>query len=279
VLRVLFVVPISFFFSGSCAHISISCIMAVRMIRTKKKNLAVIRNFFPGIPSDRMDPGSSRNERNHSDIMEEISMKKILAVILAMSLLLSFCVCGASAEEDRVESAGETESRAAVPPFMTPSVFVPRFNALMNTLADYDADVLGEENVNMIRQDYTITLVDPQGAMVYYGNNDWSIESSFLYADQNSAGDDAPAVCLNFTIKNGVPEFAADMAKYALKMIIYYYFQDDISLDELTEWFNTADDPVRVFLLPGYTLSVFPMEEYTLYAILPPAESNPYVNR
>ena len=195
-------------------------------------------------------------------------MKKWIAAILTMSLLVAFSAgCGCAAEP------------AAVPLFLTPAVFVPRYNALMNTLADYESDTLGEEKVSVVKQNYTLSKVDPQGAMVYYGSSDWGIEASFLYAKPEQAQEDGAALCLNFAIKKGVPEFVAGLAKYALKMIVYYDFEDVISLDELTEWFDTADGQANVFQLPGYTLSMMPMEDYTLYAVLPPSGNNPYLNQ
>lgn len=167
---------------------------------------------------------------------------------------------------------------AAVPAFMTPREFVSRFNAMMNAMADHYADFLGEDGVKVLKDQFTITVADPQGNILYFGNNDWSVEAGFTYADADTAADTSPALTLNLTIKGSVPEIAAYLTKYGLQMMIAYEFQEEVSAEELANWFDTAESPADIFQIPGYTLNVLKTNDYIQYAVLPPAENNPYLN-
>ena len=164
------------------------------------------------------------------------------------------------------------------PAFMTPAVFAGYFNGMMTALADQYAEALGEEGVAIVKENYVLTQEDQQGAIVYYGNNEWTVEAGFLFADEVDYYAGAPALTLNFTIKNGTPDGAVYLAKTALKMVIAYHYQDEVSLDDLTNWFDTADDPSNVFQLPGYTLNYIAGDGYIQYAVLLPYEENPYLN-
>jgi hypothetical protein len=172
-------------------------------------------------------------------------------------------------------SANSSEGQA--PSFLTPVEFVSKYNVMISVLADSYAEDLGEEGVNTLNEFYTITEADPQGQILYYGNKDWSIESGFMYAEEKDGMEETPALVVNFNLKTSLPETVVYLAKYALKMMIAYEYQDVVSLDALTEWFNTADDPANIFELPGgYTLNILKGEQYTQYCVLPPAELNPY---
>ena len=182
------------------------------------------------------------------------------------------------------EEPAETETPVAdtgsddVPAFMTPSVFVDYYNGMMLALADQYAEALGEDGVKIVKEDYTITQEDLQGVFDYYGNTDWSVEAGFLFADEVDYYAGAPALTLNFTIKSGVPDGAVYLSKTALMMVIAYHLQDEVSYDDLSAWFDTVDDPSNVFQLPGYTLNYLQAEDYIQYAILLPAEKNPYLS-
>lgn len=165
----------------------------------------------------------------------------------------------------------------STPLFMIPSHFVERYNALMVALADQYAEQLGEEGVRIVKEDYTITQTDPVGEIIYYGNNAWSIEAGFMYGDAASASETAPALIMNYTIKAGVPDGAVFLTKYAIQMMIGYDFQDQVSLDDLTKWFDSAENPEDIFTLPGYTLNVYKTDEQLTYAVLPPAEQIPQI--
>lgn len=164
----------------------------------------------------------------------------------------------------------------AVPTFLTPSVFVGNYNAMIEALADKYADQLGEEGVRIVKEDYSIVQKDINGTYAWYGNNDWSIEAAYIFADEGSVSDSAPALQMNFNIKNEVPDAVKDFAVYALKMMIAYEYQEEVPLDDLSAWFSTADDPSNVYKLPGYDLCTYRTEEYTQYMILIPADRNPF---
>ena len=185
-------------------------------------------------------------------------MKKVMGILLALVLLVS---CAAAAAE-----AGT----AGTPSYLTPSEFVANYNSLIEMLADRYAEGLGEEGVRILKEDYTISLVDPQGSLVYYGSANWNIEAGFSYADGVEPADDTPAQVVNFAVKAGTPEGAVQFAVYAFKMIIVYEYRDDEALvDGLYEWFATAEDPEDAFELPGYYLIALTMEGNTQYAVLP----------
>ena len=209
-------------------------------------------------------------------------MKKLLAAILTLTLLMSLALCGASAEGGSADTASAEKPTADtlsadIPAFMTPAVFVEYYNGMMIALADQYADALGEEGVAIVKQDYVMTQDDQQGEIVYFGNNNWSVEAGFLFADQIDYYANAPALTMNFNIKDNTPDGAVFLAKTALKMVIGYHFQDQVSMDDLSNWFDTADTST-VFQLPGYTLNLIYGEGYTQYAILLPADQNPYLN-
>lgn len=181
-------------------------------------------------------------------------------------------------ETDAAAQPAETVQEASeVPPYMTPSVFVDYFNGMMTALADQYAEALGEEGVDIVKNQYVLTQVDPQGVIAYYGNPDWSLEAGFMYENEADYLAGAPALFLNFNIKNGTPDGAVYLAKTALAFVIAYHHQDEISLDDLTAWFDSAADPANIFQLPGYTLNVLQSDDYIQYAILPPADKNPYL--
>ncbi len=195
-------------------------------------------------------------------------MKRITAIILA-ALLLTAAVCGAMAE------AAEQKEEETTPLFLIPSYFVARFNTFMDMMTQQNADFLGEDGVRVLQEYFTIVNSDPVGETLFYGNADWNVEVAFTYADEESASEDAPALALNLTIKSDVPEIAAYLTKYSLRMMIAYDFQEDVSVDELKEWFDRAEDPADIFTIPGYTLNVRKNDELVQYAVLPPKEKIP----
>ena len=170
----------------------------------------------------------------------------------------------------------DTGNTAAVPSFLTPSTFVSNYNALMSALADKYADQLGEEGVQIVKEDYSIVQEDPVDVFAYYGNKDWTIEAAFVFQDAASLSYNAPALQLNFNIKSGVPDAVKEFAVYTLKMIIAYEYQNEISVDDLSTWFATANEPSNLFKFPGYTLSTLVTDEYTQYMFLIEADRNPY---
>ncbi|MBR0387746.1 MAG: hypothetical protein IJH85_08125 [Clostridia bacterium] len=184
-------------------------------------------------------------------------MKKRMSILLVLVMLASFA------------ASAQAETTVAVPSYLTPSVFVSKYNELIYTLAKVYAEGLGEEGVRILQEDYTITLVDPQGPFVYYGSKDWAVEAGFTYPDGVEPADDTPARTINFSIKAGTPEGAVQFAVYAFKMMIAYEYRDEVELEKLNEWFATAKGPEDSFTLPSYTLNTFSLEGNTQYAILP----------
>ena len=185
-------------------------------------------------------------------------MKKLMSILLTLALLVS---CAAAMAE-----AGTT---VTTPSYLTPSVFVNYYNTMIDMVAELYADDLGEEGVAILNDEYTITQVDVQGTLAYYGTAKWDIEAGFLYPDGTEPDDDTPAQVLNFSIKADTPEGAAEIATYIFKMIIGFEYQDDALLEKLNDWFAAEPDPTNVFTLPGYTLNAFLLEGNTQYAILP----------
>ena len=180
-------------------------------------------------------------------------------------------------ETDITAQPAETaDEDAEVPPFMTPALFADDFNDMMKALADQYAAALGEEGVDIVKSQYILTQVDPSGTLVYYGNPDWTLEAGFMFEHEADYYLDMPALLLNFNIKNGTPDGAVFLAQTALKFVIAYHYQNEVSLDDLTAWFKEAPDSANVFQLPGYTLNVLQTNEYLQYAILPPDDKNPY---
>ena len=86
-------------------------------------------------------------------------MKKWLSILLVLVMLVS---CTAA--------AAQAEATGTVPSYLTPAVFVANYNDMINALAEVYAEGLGEEGVRILREDYTITQVDPQAPIVYYGS-------------------------------------------------------------------------------------------------------------
>lgn len=169
-------------------------------------------------------------------------------------------------------------SSADAPAILAPAAFTSGFNTAMNLLAEEFTDVLGEDGAKEIRDSYLLSQTDPVGNFIYKGNGDWTLEAGFVFADENSASDNAPAVAASLTIRNAVPATTAYLARYALEMMISYEFRGEVSEDELRNWFDTAEDPGNVFTLPGYTLNVMKNDELVQYSILPPADRNPLLN-
>ena len=81
---------------------------------------------------------------------------------------------------------------------------------------------------------------------------------------------------MSLIIKNEVPEDVVNyFVIYGFKTMIAYDFQEEVSLDELSEWFKTAEDPDNIFSIPGYTLNVMKTDDLTLYAVMPSANQIP----
>ncbi len=190
-------------------------------------------------------------------------MKKMLAMILAAILALTAAICGAAAEEN-------------APPFMIPTYFLQRFNTMMEALAEKYADALGEEGVQIINQDYVLTYKVTDGTTLDYYNLPDNVTARFFYPDEASVSEDTPAMMMSLIITSGVPEDVVNyFVLYIFKTMIAYDFQDDVSLDELSEWFDTAEDPNNIFSIPGYTLNVIKTDDMMLYAVMPPASEIP----
>lgn len=183
-------------------------------------------------------------------------MKKMTSILLILALLV--CCVPVFAE-----------TAVTTPSFLTPSVFVNNYNALIDKMAEIYADSLGEERVIILNDEYTITQVDVQGPFAYYGTAKWDIEAAFSYPDGTEPNDDTPAQVMNFTVKAGTPDWAAEIATYIFKMMIAFEYQNDVPLETLDDWFATVNDPSNVLALPGYTLNALFMDGNRQYAILP----------
>ncbi len=175
----------------------------------------------------------------------------------------------ATPQVEPATGSGTSAPPAAVPAFLTPSEFVGRFNAAMAGLLDGYTNVLGESVTTVLKEQYALSLTDPQGMIRYYGTQDWSLEAGFFFTSESGAQDTEPASVVNFAIKKTAPELIRSLAVYSFQMMIAYEFQDTIAADALSDWFSTAQDPANVFQLPGYTLNVLVSDEYTQYAVLP----------
>ena len=174
-------------------------------------------------------------------------------------------------EEITPTSAGTGMVDNSVPLFMTPSTFKERYNALMEAQAEQYAEQLGTEGVRIVKEEYTMTETDCVDEVVYYDNSAWTVEAAFMFGEPTAVSENAPARILNFTIKAGVPDGAVNLSMFAFQMMIGYDFQDRVSLDDLTNWFDNAETMDNVFQLPGYTLNVYKTDEQLTYAVIPDA--------
>lgn len=184
-------------------------------------------------------------------------------------------------EEEAGETVPDTGSadagEAEAPLFLTPSVFVSYFNGMMIALADQYAEALGEEGVAIVKEGYVLTEEDFKGQMVYYDNPEWTVEAGFMFEDEVDFLVNAPALSMTFSIRNDLPDGAVYLSRAALKMVIAYHSQDRVSYTDLSEWFDTVDDPSDIFPLSGgWTLNYMQAEGFTKYAVLPPDSMNPY---
>ena len=171
---------------------------------------------------------------------------------------------------ERAVADGEAVT-VVLPSYLTPAVFTAEFNEMMDALADRYADELGEDGVRLVKSLH-LTVKDDQGMIVAYGTSGWEIEASFYYPDGMQTSDDEPAMIMNLIISDSVPLNAAKLAVYSFKMILAYEYRDDESIvDELTDWFATADDPSDICILPDgkYSLNTVVVDSNVHYAILP----------
>ena len=187
-------------------------------------------------------------------------MKKWMSMLLALAMLLGVWTVSAAEE--------------AAPSYLTPSVFIENFNAIMEAQAEKYADSLGEENVNILREYYTITEKDPQGSIVYYGTKEWEIEVSFYFPDTAEPEDATPAKLMNFNIRKETPEIAAYFARFGFGMMIAYEYQDEELTDALLKW---IDDPAAAgtVSVPGYSLTTVEAETHMQYVLLPESAEDP----
>ena len=193
-------------------------------------------------------------------------MKKMTTMILTLILVISAMLCGAAAGE-------QTE-----PNFMRPAYFSARFNATMEALADKYADHLGEDGVRILKESFTLVSEEKEGSSLSYRNSDSNITATFIFADAASVTDNDPALTMNLVIHSDVPEIAAYLSRYALQMMIGFDFQEEVPLDDLVRWFDTAEDPSDIFQIPGYPHNVIKTDSLTMYAVLPPADRIPQLN-
>ena len=191
-------------------------------------------------------------------------MRKTISILLVLTLLAP---CAAV--------LAETDGETTVPVFLIPSEFTDRFNAVMEAMADQYADQLGEDNVRILKEYYTLTEKDPQGQIVYYGTKNWQIEAAFYFPDNNAPTDTTAARLMNIAIKKDVPEIAASLGRRIFELMIAYEYQDKVPEDDLHTWFETVSSPEEVFSIPGYTVNAFFTEDYTQYAVLPAGETEP----
>ena len=201
-------------------------------------------------------------------------MKKTFAMILALALALSALVCGAAAAEGM---SGE-EPAGTAPTFMKPAYFAARFNTMMEAMADKYAEQLGEDGVRIIKEQFTFVTQEQEGSALVYQNSAGDVKATFIFGDEASVNDKEAAPVMNLVILSEVPEIAAYFARYGFQMMIGYDFQEEVNLDDLVEWFRTAEDPDNIFRIPGYTLNVIKNDALTLYAVLPPADQIPQLN-
>ncbi len=180
-------------------------------------------------------------------------------------------------EETETAAPAETgTAEESAPPFMIPAYFLQRFNVMMETLADHYANALGEEGVQIIKEGYVLTDTKTIGITLDYVNPYSNITVRFFYPDEASVSEEVPAMMMSLIINSEVPEDVVNyFVKYIFKTMIAYDFQDDVSLDELDEWFDSAEDPDNIFSIPGYTLNVIKTDDLVLYSVMPPASQIP----
>ena len=121
-------------------------------------------------------------------------------------------------------------------------------------------------------------LIDKEtnGTTLDYFNLYNNVTARFFYPDEASVSEETPAMMMSLIIKNEVPEDVVNyFVIYGFKTMIAYDFQEEVSLDELSEWFKTAEDPDNIFSIPGYTLNVMKTDDLTLYAVMPSANQIP----
>lgn len=182
----------------------------------------------------------------------------------------------AAAPAPSSEQPAATETSGEAPPFMIPSYFYQRFNTMMETLAEHYKDALGEEGVQIINQCYVLIDKETNGTTLDYFNLYNNVTARFFYPDEASVSEETPAMMMSLIIKNEVPEDVVNyFVIYGFKTMIAYDFQEEVSLDELSEWFKTAEDPDNIFSIPGYTLNVMKTDDLTLYAVMPSANQIP----
>lgn len=192
--------------------------------------------------------------------------KRLTTMFLAAILAITAMLSGAAAEETPA---------AEGPYFLIPAQYAEHFNSTLKSQVDSFGEALGTKNAKTTKENLVLVNPDPIDGTFYYGNQDWSVETAFLFPDAASVSESSPAAALCLTIRRGIPDVAVYFVQMAFGRVIASAFPGEVSEGELDTWLQKNTDAAVTFTLPGYTLYAYISDEMMQYALLPPQDEEP----
>ena len=203
-------------------------------------------------------------------------MKKRIFLFLAL-LLAAALILPAAAEAPA----------AAAHQFMSPDYFTTVFNLAIPKTADTLSanGTLTEADAEDLKNNYIFTQMDvqeftmePGGTVLYFGNDDWSMEAAFLYTCGADEVDSAePALIMNLSFRAGVPNLYMVIGRSIMRAQVAGSYEDEDVKQSIQDWFKNASETGDSLELPdGCSLSMMATEEQRSYSFLPPADRNPF---
>ncbi len=205
-------------------------------------------------------------------------MKRMLALLLGILLAFSFALAedaaGTPAETEPAETAEDSETTED---YMVPRMFMSMFNSVFSISGDMLRGSLGDEEVDRLVEDYSLTQYESDENFAYYSSNDWTIEAAFAFDTEEEITPDTRAYLWSLYISDEADENAWYIAMYTLNQMISYTYRDTVGTDDVLYFFQTVVPGDKLEFPDGYALFVNRVDSGALFAMLPVSADNPFL--
>ena len=178
-------------------------------------------------------------------------LRKLLCLVMA-ALLLCACLSGA----------------LAVSPYMSPYIFSKNYDAAVDDwVQQLYGDSATEQELGELAELLKISYVEEENGIVYYDNEDWSIEANFYY-EGGVVDIYEEATTANFAISTDA--FNED-GIWLFRLILASTLADlesDADALALLRWMSSADEETEPMPLGDYYIHYVPIEGACHYAIV-----------
>ncbi len=193
-------------------------------------------------------------------------MKRMSALFLGIILLFSLALA-----EGAKAVPAESEN------IMVPRQFMSMFNTVLEISAEKMRGSWGNEETDRLVKQYSLTEYDysPGTKEVYYGSEGWTIETVFVFENEEDVSFDNPVLRWYLCLDDEADENAARLTMYSLNQMLGYTYDSSLGADAVQHYFSTFTLGEKLELPDGYEFVIFRPEgeDYAVFAMQPAMEN------